>query len=251
MAWNFAVHSISWGNQPLEIILRDAELAGYSGVELFQHPDELGGAKAILRAFDNSNLRLIGIAAGSFDDRCRLVREIALVRNVSLDDLSLPYVYCDEWRETDARFTQALNDGFTIGLHPHMYKPVQTLHEAEQILAKHSKLRFLPDTAHLRVAGDDPAKAIEIQSARLIGVHLKSWREDVGRSYQFYARGFCELDEGDIDLEGVLDVILRKNFTGWLVVEQDSTTNPRESAERSLNWLKDRLIGNLSKRDGR
>jgi sugar phosphate isomerase/epimerase len=246
MGWKFAVHSIAWGNQPLEAILKDAKRAGYSGIELFQHPDELGGAEVIERAFTESGITLVGVAAGSFDERCRLVRDIAILRGVALDDPSLPYVYCDEWRESDRRFAQAVEEGFTIALHPHMFKPVQTLQEAEEILKSHPSVRFLPDTAHLQIAGDVPAAAIDSHASRLIGVHLKSWREDVGRSYQFYARGFCGLGEGDVDLEGVLDAMLRNNFTGWLVVEHDSTTNPLESATRSVAWLKKRLSSDPS-----
>jgi inosose dehydratase len=237
MSWKYAVHSIAWGDSPLETILAEAGSAGYSGVELFQHPDELGGAAEIIRAFNASRLQLVGIASGSFDDRCRLVRELARERHLKVGDPSLPYVYADEWRENDRRFRDALDEGFRIGLHPHMYKPVQTLQEAEAILRDHPRLGFLPDTAHLSIAGDDPARAIARHADRLLGVHLKDWQEDVGRSYQFYARGFCELGDGDVDLGKVLKAIPEGRYSGWLVVEQDSTTNPFGSVKKSLQWL--------------
>lgn len=243
MSWKFAVHSIAWKRRPLDEILREIKSAGYSGVELFQHPKELGGARAIVEAFAKSGLHLVGIATGSFGERCNLVREIASIRAVPVDDPTLPYIYVDEWRDDDHRFTDALDEGLRLGLHPHMYKPVQTMHEAERILNANPRLGFLPDTAHLQIAGDDPADAIRKYASRLVAVHLKAWREDVGRSYHFYARGFCELGEGNVDLvERTLDALLKVRFAGWLVVEQDLTTHPAASAVRSLEWLTRRLF---------
>ena len=237
MIWKYAVHTISWGSESLDTIVREVKAAGYAGAELFQHPQELGGAGAIERAFRTHGVALVGIAAGSFHERCRLVGEIAAIRGVPLSDPNLPYVYCDEWRE-EASFKEAVAAGLRVALHPHMYRPVQNLQEAELFLANNPALLFLPDTAHLQVAGHDPALAIRRFAGRLAAVHLKSWREDVGRSFHFYARGFCELGRGDVDVYAVLEELCRQMFAGWLVVELDSTSTPLRSAESSLAWLR-------------
>lgn len=244
MPLRFAVQSITWGRASLGSMLDEIRAAGYEGVELFQNPQTLGGASVIEKAFHDSGLQLVGVASGSFDERCRLVREWAEIRNLSVSHPSVPYVYVDEWRDSDLRFVDRLNEGFRIGLHPHMYKPVQTVQEAKSLLKEHKKLGFIPDTAHLQIAGDDPAAAIRDPelSARLTAIHLKDWNDDVGRSFQFYARGFCELGEGDVPLQPVLQEILDSQFSGWLVVEQDSSTAPRESAALSLEWLKATLL---------
>jgi sugar phosphate isomerase/epimerase len=43
-------------------------------------------------------------------------------------------------------------------------------------------LKFLPDTAHLYIGGDDPAEAIRrVDKDRLAGVHFKDWTPDFGR----------------------------------------------------------------------
>lgn len=89
----------------------------------------------------------------------------------------------------------------------------------------------------MQVAGHDPVLAIRKFAERLAGVHLKSWREDVGRSFHFYARGFCELGQGDVDVHAVLEELHRMDFSGWLIVELDSTHTPLHSAETSLKWL--------------
>jgi sugar phosphate isomerase/epimerase len=176
MAWKNAVHTISWSHRPLKDILSDASSAGFAGVELFQHPDELGGAGKILDEFAQSGLHLLGVASGSFDERCQLVRDLAALKAVKINDPSLPYVYVDEWQESDRRFKDAVNEGLTVAIHPHMYKPVQTMREAESILAKHPRLRFLPDVGHLRIAGEDSIKAIRDNFGRIDAIHIKDWR---------------------------------------------------------------------------
>jgi sugar phosphate isomerase/epimerase len=75
-----AVQSIAWGHRPLEEILRDAKAAGFAGVELFQHPSDLGGPRGIVNAFDRFGMQLVGITSGSFDDRCAFVRNVADLR---------------------------------------------------------------------------------------------------------------------------------------------------------------------------
>jgi sugar phosphate isomerase/epimerase len=244
----YAVHSISWGHAPLKSLLEDAKTAGYTGVELFQHPRELGGAKPVLEEFLRFGLTLIGVTAGAFEERCEFVKEYAALLGVDVGDRKVPYIYVDEWRDEDLRFRDALNAGFRLAIHPHMYKPVQTLREAAALLDRYAALRFLPDTAHLTIAGDNPVEAVDAFSQRIDAIHLKDWREDVGRSYQFYGRGFCELGDGDVDLEEVLGMLLRRNFNGWLVVEQDSTQDPFSSAKRSIDWLLRRLSGSPIRR---
>lgn len=199
----------------------------------------MGGPRKIFDAFQANSVQLIGVSAGSFDERYRFVREYARLLNRPVSDQKVPYVYLDEWAGDQC--VAALDEGFRLALHPHMYKEIQTLREAEELLAKFEKLWFLPDTGHLYIAGDDPAAAIERQARRIEAVHLKDWQQNVGRSYQFYARGFCELGKGDIKLEPVLDKLVRKARHVWLIVEQDCTSDPVKSGNESLQWLRDRL----------
>ena len=166
MRWRYAINTISWEHLPLEKILSEAKAAGFGGIELFQHPDEWDdlnlpvhaegrdGITKLLRLCDEFELELIGVCSGSFSERCRLVKDIAESRNVPLAAPDLPYVYVDEWRQSDPRFANAIAAGYRLALHPHMYKPVQTLREAEEVLKLNPLLRFIPDTAHLTIAGD-------------------------------------------------------------------------------------------------
>jgi sugar phosphate isomerase/epimerase len=228
-----AVHSISWGRESnIETISTEARAAGFDGVEIFQHPYRtLGGPKRVHDALSRSNLTLVGVCGGSFSERCTFVEEY--MERGKGGNSHIPYVYVDEWREPDC--SNALESGFQLALHPHMFKTVQTMAEAERLLNQFPRLKLLPDTAHLTIAGDNPVSAILNHTHQLAAIHLKDWKRDVGRSYQFYARGFCGLGQGDIDFSRILASCHR--FTGWLVIEQDFALSAMESAKRSYDWL--------------
>ncbi|MDQ2943825.1 MAG: TIM barrel protein [Candidatus Dormibacteraeota bacterium] len=85
------------------------------------------------------------------------------------------------------------------------------------------------DTGHLLLGGGDPIGAMRDWGDRINHVHLKDARravvEQIVReaapvSEIWRRKAFCRLGDGDLDVDGVLDA-LRKNYSGWLVVEQD------------------------------
>lgn len=235
-----AIHSIAWGHtRDLRGMLREIKAAGYSGVEFFQHPDDLGGAEAVLKMCKAENVEIVGTCAGSWDQRLKFVEAWSDFHKIPVSDGRCPYIYVDDWDESLG--ATALQQGFRVALHPHMYTSCQTMREADVILAKHPSLLFLPDTAHISIAGDNPVSAIEKHWSRLAGIHLKGWYSDVGRSYQFYARGFCELGHGTVFLKDVLSLLTKRWLTCWIVVEQDRAENAVQSATASLNWLRDYL----------
>jgi len=87
------------------------------------------------------------------------------------------------------------------------------------------------------VAGENPVRVIEENFSRLAAVHLKDWTAEFGRAYQFYPRGFAHLGAGSVPLKQVLEMLVKNNYDGWIVVEQDWAANPSESAKRSREWL--------------
>jgi sugar phosphate isomerase/epimerase len=231
-----AVHSIVWGEEAdLNQMLADIRKAGFLGVELFQHPGRLGGAAGVRQLFDRHGLQLIGLCAGTLAFKKEFVDGWCRLHRIYRDQPAAPYLYVDEW---DDACVKAVNEGYRLGLHPHMYRPVQTLQEVERLLQLHPRLRFIPDTAHLTIAGEEPTEGIKRSFARIDAIHLKDWKANVGRSYQFYARGFCELGMGDIELEKVLTLLAARRFEGWVVVEQDSSDDPGRSAQLSADWLR-------------
>jgi len=142
---------------------------------------------------------------------------------------------------------------FTLGLHPHWFMKVQRLAQARKRLGDHradhpdpadpkyNRLRFLPDTAHLTIADDDPMLAVNQFFDRLAAVHLKDWTPAYGRYSHRYSQGFVSLGHGDVKLPEVLQALAEKKYDGWVVVEQDSADpTAAESAFQCAEWLHER-----------
>lgn len=94
------------------------------------------------------------------------------------------------------------------------------------------------DTGHLLLGQGDPMRALREWGARINHVHLKDARqaavdaivrEGAPVAEIWRRKAFCRLGDGDLDVDGVL-VDLRKNYSGWLVVEQDVLPDPAGSS---------------------
>jgi inosose dehydratase len=248
-----AMQTISWGPHPdnIETMLKEVVDAGYGGVELAQHPKVLGPVPQLYELLQN-RLTLVGVSGGALSEKIAFVEEfiridkekagapgiysIAPNAATALGRERSPYVYVDEWE--GKRSEDALESNVALALHPHMFKSVQTAQEAENLLKQFPKLRFLPDTAHLTVAGEDVVSTLERNFDQIAAIHLKDWTAEFGRAYQFYSRGFVELGKGDVVLGKILTFLKSRNYQGWLVVEQDASSSPLMSAKSSRVWLR-------------
>jgi len=151
------------------------------------------------------------------------------------------YLYVDEWDETEVQ--EAMDRGYTIGIHPHLYKSIGSIREADPYLQKFPQLKLIADTAHLHLAGDDVLQTLERYGDRVIAVHLKDWTSRFGRSPFRFARGFNELGQGDLKelLQSVVAYLQRADYRGWIIVEQDTPNgSPIDSARISREWLSQR-----------
>lgn len=230
------IQSISWGRTVERLweqlpALRDI---GYEGIEVAQHPVHLGSPKELYERLSDAGLVLLGLNGGSTSERSEFLRAYLESAQACRGEAA-PYVYIDGWEERECN--QALQDGLTLALHPHMFKRVQTMAEAAQLLERRVALRFLPDTAHLTIAGEDVLGALKRYFSRVVAVHLKDWSAEVGRAYQFYSRGFTELGEGDVDLASTVEFLKDRDYGNWVVVEQEASHDPIDSSARSRNWL--------------
>lgn len=252
-----AIQTIAWGAHPRSIkeMLREIKEARYQGVEFAQHPDEIGPVEKLLELLADVRLRFVGIAGGALHERILFVNKFSELsvkarprtgkrgrsrKSAQSAMFRSPYVYLDDWEGLDPK--SGLQMGPKLAVHPHMFKQIQTASEAERLLEDNNALRFLPDTAHLMVAGDDVVDVIDRNFRRIEAIHLKDWSAEYGRAYQFYSRGFVELGTGDVPVSDVVRYLKRKSFSGWIVVEQDMTEDPFRSANASREWLAKRGI---------
>jgi len=133
--------------------------------------------------------------------------------------------------------------GARIAFHPHAGTFVETPAEVERLANSldSDTLPFCLDVGHYLVGGGDPVAALEAYGDRVTHVHLKDVDPDVlgrlrrreigGFGDAVRERLFTELGSGMLDLDGVLAVLAKRRYDGWLMVEQDSGwPPPAESA---------------------
>ncbi|HYH92379.1 MAG TPA: sugar phosphate isomerase/epimerase [Candidatus Saccharimonadales bacterium] len=128
--------------------------------------------------------------------------------------------------------------GRRMAFHPHAGTLVEAPAEVERLMAE-TDPALVPlclDVGHYLVGGGDPIEALERYGERVTHVHLKDVDPDVearlraGEIQGFGAavaeRMFTELGAGRLDLDGVIGCLVRRDYAGWLMVEQDSTWGP-------------------------
>lgn len=239
----FAVQTISWGCRPSDIhgALEAIGEAGFKGIELCQQENDFPPGYDLIGQLDELQLDLVGISGGTLEDKLSLAARLS-ARSVHS---RIPYVYADEWdAELDRRYHDTLKGELSydrdvvIAIHPHMFKPIQTASDATSLVSKFQYLQYLPDTAHLFVAGEDVLQLISEWYPKLAAVHLKDWSPEFGRTFPYYSRGFVELGKGRVPVADVLKYLANRRYDGWIVIEQDSSPAPITSAIRSYEYIK-------------
>ncbi len=112
------------------------------------------------------------------------------------------------------------------------------------------------DTGHYFFGGGDPVEAVRLYGARIRHLHLKdvqlpilesARRDGIGFLEAVRHGVFCELGEGAVDLNSVIQGLSAAGYSDWAIVEQDVDTSradvkPFESALRSRQYLR-KVIG--------
>jgi len=130
-----------------------------------------------------------------------------------------------------------------IAFHPHTATWVESPDEVEALAARlpETGAGLCLDVGHYLVGGGEPARAIRHYGTLVTHVHLKDVdasvlaclrsREIAGFGAAVRERIFTELGNGALDLHGVLTTLDAVNYSGWLMVEQDSSwLAPAEAA---------------------
>jgi sugar phosphate isomerase/epimerase len=131
---------------------------------------------------------------------------------------------------------------FRAGLHSHLGQMVQTADEVDRCMAlTDPKLfHFAPDTAHVYLAGDDPAVLMEKHRRRLMMADYKDAKR-AGLTAQ-YAGNTYDLGDGEIDFAACHRVLKSISFDGWLCSDLDiARKGPRISYERCGEYIVKKL----------
>jgi inosose dehydratase len=163
------------------------------------------------------------------------------------DDPGTPTFTDDGWRIlADVAHTiadEAAALGHPTAFHPHAATLIETPAEVERLVAETDPRRIgiCLDVGHHLVGGGDPVVTLRELGDRVTHLHLKDVDGDVlrrlregelaGLAAAVGERIFTELGAGILDLEGVIDALVERDYAGWLMVEQDSCWEaPSESA---------------------
>jgi inosose dehydratase len=144
-----------------------------------------------------------------------------------------------------ARFADALNafgaatlaEGVRACFHNHAGSAIEHEEEVEALLAATDPaLVFLgPDAGHLAFAGADPVAFARRHAGRILAAHVKDIDLGVrargvaeGWDYDTFERNgvFTELGEGGVDVAGFVNALTSSGYSGWLIVETDTTRKP-------------------------
>ncbi|MEM0481775.1 MAG: sugar phosphate isomerase/epimerase [Nitrososphaerota archaeon] len=141
-----------------------------------------------------------------------------------------------------------VENGIKPSLHNHYDTLIEAQRELEYVLShiEPELLGFCPDTAHLALAGMDPARLIESYLDRITYAHLKDLKpftKSVGRVERWYELT-TELGSGIIDFPRIISLLKSSGRVEWLVVEQDfSEKEPMDSARESRDYLTSLIKG--------
>lgn len=160
-----------------------------------------------------------------------------------------------EWRiladgiHTLARVCEPL--GVRLAVHPHAGSYVETREELETLfgLTDPRALGLCVDAGHLVYAGADPVEVVETFGPRVWYVHIKdvnpavlalSSQNGLGFLDALRSYIFCGLGKGCVDLRRFVDALRKASFSGWMVIEEDtSPLAPFEAARANRRYLKE------------
>ena len=166
------------------------------------------------------------------------------------------HLTAQQWRELTDGVTQFArtiyeHSGLKTVFHHHCAGCIETPSEVEKLLADTpaDMVGLCLDTGHYAFAGGFPEAACALFSQRIWHVHFKDCSSEVAKETRRYnldyftavKRGiFCELGEGMVAFDTIVDILHRHNYSGWIVVEQDILPNmgsPLACATKNRNYL--------------
>ena len=122
--------------------------------------------------------------------------------------------------------------GMRTVFHHHCGGYIETPREVAKLmkLTDPNLLGLCLDMGHFAFGGGDPVEALEKYYNRIWHVHFKDYDPKVGQealenNYDYFKSVeegvFCELGKGNVDFQSIINILNKKSYNGWIVVEQD------------------------------
>tara|TARA_A100001011_G_C14179437_1_gene786153 strand:- start:278 stop:1177 length:900 start_codon:yes stop_codon:yes gene_type:complete len=265
------------GNTSLEQCLAEASKAGFTGIESGgKFPKN---SKELLPKLEKENLKLCSgwygakLLKNSPSEEFKLMREqldlfkdcnapcmvFAEVTNSIQGDPNTPLskrpkLSADDWKLLTLRLNEIskmmMDEGMPLAYHHHMGTVIETENEIKRLIENTSdSVKLLIDTGHMLFARGNSVKLAEDFSERLTHVHCKDIRKEVLEKslkndstfrQAFLDGAFTVPGDGCIDYKPFFNVLNKKKYEGWLVVEAEqdpAKANPFEYAKIGFNYL--------------
>jgi inosose dehydratase len=173
-------------------------------------------------------------------------------------DKGCPTLSAEQWKHVGKMVADAEKVATEFGLdlvfHPHVATYVETPEECERFYdaTSHTNVGLCLDTGHCVYGHGDSVKEAEKYKSKLRLVHIKDCNvkvlEEARRNKWTFEEAiehkvFTTIGKGDIDFPAFFRALVKNNYSGWIVVEQDvkfgaTPIPPAESIAASLKYLR-------------
>ena len=173
-------------------------------------------------------------------------------------DKGCPTLNAEQWKHIGKIVADAESVANEFGLdlvfHPHVATYVETPEECERFYdaTSHTNVGLCLDTGHCVYGYGDSVKEAEKYKNKLRFVHIKDCNvkvlEEARRNKWNFEEAiehkvFTIIGKGDIDFPAFFRTLVKNNYSGWMVVEQDvkfgaTLAPPAESIAASLKYLR-------------
>ncbi len=253
---------------------RECAEVGYKNIETFvQFVRSYFSKPAELRAFlDQHGLKLETVSNGggmvmSFEDaakRDQILREhlelVRFIKSFGCDHLKINTgrrrpegTTPEDLKVMSATFNELgrriSDEGLKFGVHAHLWTQFQNRNEIDAVmeLTDPRHVYFILDTGQITMAGIDPVELTRAYVSRIIEFHMKDTKPEhrggvkgplPTREQYMKEPIFFELGTGGVNFPGILAVLKKNGWQGWLTVELDeSRRGPKESARISREYI--------------
>ncbi|MGQ8336987.1 sugar phosphate isomerase/epimerase family protein [Sunxiuqinia sp. A32] len=142
--------------------------------------------------------------------------------------------------------------GLRTVFHHHCGGYVETPQEVDILLklTNPELLGLCLDMGHYAFGGGDPVAAMKKYQDRIWHVHFKDYDPKIGKEaainkYNYFKSVelgvFCELGKGNVDFKSIVNILNKKGYDGWIVVEQDvlpGMGSPKKCADNNRQYIK-------------
>ena len=286
MSIRLGIAPIAWSNDdmpelggetPLEQCLKEASLAGFTGIEyggkFAMDSNELipklkkeslklcsgwYGAQLLKRS-PKEEFKLMQKQLKLFKDcksPCMVFAEVtgSVQGDPKIPLSKRPKLSKDDWK----KFIHSINEiskmmmdeSMPLAYHHHMGTIIETEEDTRKLIENtKDTVGLLVDTGHMLFAQGNAIKLVESFYERIIHVHCKDIRKDILEKslkndatfrQAFLDGAFTVPGDGCIDYVPFLKTLKEKEYSGWLVVEAEqdpAKANPFEYAKIGFNYL--------------